>query len=306
MLEEPDIDTTIFPDLGEGAGDDDIVISNQEFYLKFLSMRENDISDATSEQSSSSDTDANTSGIDVYGPGSGTSSELDQEKGSSSTETDSEEGPKKMEVEKTTTEGEEKAKEEEEKKRPLRKTVPRNKRYCRESETEGGETTEAEDSDGPIPNTTLDDFRKEMNKRSEDEKVEYDSMEDEEQHTWKFTGEFTNEGVNYRPSDYVEVSAVDGAGPMFYHIQRISVEENPEVVECKCFRLYRPCDTILGNMSRYCNFNPKELFLYYPDERSCRETIHGKDIKRRITVKKERESTKIISHLKNWFKSFFT
>lgn len=286
MLEEPDVDTTVFPDLGDGAGDDDIVINSLEFYHNYLSKRDEDIDDMTSGQSSSSETDGNSSGVDLFDPSSGTSSEWDSGKDDSTVETDSETESDRMEVEKTP-EGDKTKAASEVKGRLIRKTVPRSKKYFRGNETEGEDSSESEDSGETKSNTLLDDFKKRMEILSEDENDEYESAEDEEQHKWKFTGEFTIGGVNYRPSDYVEVSTNDGTGSMFCHIKRISIEEDAEVVECKCFKLYRPRDTILGNISRYCHFNPKELFLYYPDERSCRETIHGKDIKRRITVKKQ-------------------
>lgn len=275
MIDEPPVDTSIFPDM-EREKENDGFISSQEFYATYI-YNEAENTDGTATQTSDSETDGNASGVEIIGKNSDTewNSEFEQEMEDSTTETDSDMEAEKMHTEK--------------KKGSTGKGADRDERgstddyFYNDSEDEG--FISSADIDGLEENVLLEDFKEDQRNQYDDEDNEEEFDAEEERHKWRLAGEFSVDGVRYRSSDYVEATGNTGEGTIFYHIQRISIDDSGKNVECKCYRLYRPCETILKHVSRYCNFKPNELFLYYPDERSCCNVIQGNSIVRKITVK---------------------
>lgn len=274
MIQDTPVNTDLFPDLDDDSNED--FVSSQLFMDEFITNGSGYTSDAMSGQSSDSETDGSASGVEICGSDFERESQWDSGQETTSGETDT-----GMEVETKKVEETKKKK-----KKIARKVLPKDfNRYYTDSETDDDDSINHNVSEEKNIFKTLMEFRNEQEEIEKEDEANYPDLTDEEErHKWKLTGEFSIGGFNYRPSDYIEVITEDNEVTMFYQIQRINMDEKEGSVECRCYKLYKPSDTILGNISKYCDFHPKELFLYYPDERSCREVINGNRIIRRITV----------------------
>ena len=236
-------------------------------------MREQDDDDVPVSSTSESDTGGNLSGIEIGGTATTSGAEsaaTDTESDDSSTETDSDTEMKKKKAEEGSKHGGEEGDDDDDD----------------DSSTEEEEEAAADETSAML----VDDFKElqEAKLRELNEEQDY-----EDDYTtggvlkWKGTGEFSVEGKHYRPLDYVEAYTNERDGTtLFYQITKINIDQNAGIIECKCKKLYRPEDTLLRGLFRYCEFNPKELFLPYLDEPSCNEIIQAKNIKQRITVNK--------------------